>query len=226
MDSLEKKNTRFTRLSKIKCIILFLRMLYINDHLEDISAEQLEKAISSLPLWRRELALKFKHMEGRRECALAYLELCRGLHLEYGITEMPSFGYNQSGKPFLPGQSHIHFSLSHCKKAIGCYISSAPCGLDIECIRPAKETLVRYCMNEEECEQIFSAPNPDIAFSSLWTRKEAVFKLKGTGINDDIKDILSPRNAIGISILTVPNLYHGYILSVAQYSDVKIQLWK
>ena len=146
--------------------------------------------------------------------------------MEYGIKEMPSFGYNQSGKPFLSEQSHIHFSLSHCKKAIGCYISHAPCGLDIESIRSAKDSLVSYCMNEEECQQIFSAPNPDEAFITLWTKKEAVFKLKGTGINDDIKNILSPRNIEGISIQTVSNLYHGYILSVAQYSDAKIQLWK
>ena len=201
-------------------------MLYINDHLEDISAELLERAISSLPPWRRELTLKFKFPEGKRECALAYLELCRGLQLEYGITEMPTFSYNQSGKPFLPGQSRIHFSLSHCKKAIGCYISSVPCGLDIECIRPAKDSLVNYCMNEEECRQIFSTPNPDVAFITLWTKKEAVFKLKGTGINDDIKEILSPQNTEGISIQTVPNLFNGYILSVAQYSDAKIQLWK
>ena len=201
-------------------------MLYINDHLEDISAELAEKAIASLPAWRQELALKFKFPEGRRECALSYLELCRGLRLEYGIDTMPAFSYNQNGKPFLHAHPNIHFSLSHCKKAIGCYISSAPCGLDIECIRPAKETLVRYCMNEQECQQIFSSPYPDVAFIDLWTKKEAVFKLKGTGISDDIKDILSPQNTEGINLQTVPNLFNGYILSVAQYSDTKIQLWK
>ena len=201
-------------------------MLYINDHLEHISAELLEKSISSLPTWRREQALKFKFPEGRRECALAYLELCRGLRLEYGIDAMPPFSYNENGKPYLPTYPHIHFSLSHCKKAIGCYLSSAPCGLDIECIRPAKETLVRYCMNKEECHLIFSSPNPDVAFITLWTMKEAVFKLIGTGISDDIKEILSPQNTDGICIQTVQNLFNGYILSVAQYSNTKIQLWK
>ena len=207
-------------------LILLLRMLYINDHLEDISAVLLEKAISSLPVWRREQALRYKFPEGRRECALAYLELCRGLRLEYGITDMPLFSYNENGKPSLHAQPDIHFSLSHCKKAIGCYLSSAPCGLDIECIRPAKETLVKYCMNDNECHQIISAPTPDVAFITLWTRKEAVFKLKGTGINDDLKEILSPQNTEGINIQTVQNLFNGYILSVAQYSDTKIQLWK
>jgi len=202
-------------------------MLYINDHLEDISEELVEKAISSLPLWRREQALKFKYPEGQRECALAYLELCRGLQLEYNIREMPSFSFNKNGKPFLQTLPHIHFSLSHCKGVVGCFLSSAPCGLDIERIRPAKESLVRYCMNEEECQQIFSSPNPDAAFISLWTQKEAVFKLKGTGINDDIKNILSKENVRDISIITIPNLYRGYMLSAAQYStEKKLQLWK
>ena len=207
-----------------------LRMLYINDHLERIKEKQVEKAISLLPSWRREQALKYKHFEGKRECALAYLELCRGLRLEYNIPEMPLFSYDKHQKPSLYAYPHIHFSLSHCKEAIGCFISNAPCGLDIECLRSANETLVRYCMNEEECQQIFSSPNPDAAFISLWTKKEAVFKLKGTGINDDIKEILSQENTKDISIVTIPNLYRRYIISVAQYkSDItntEIQLWK
>lgn len=202
-------------------------MLYINDHIQDMTEELVEKAIGQLPSWRREEALKFKHLEGRKECALAYLELCRGMQLEYSISEKPPFSYNKSGKPLLPTFPHIHFSLSHCKEAVGCFVSDAPCGLDIECIRPAKETLVKYCMNEEECRQIFSSPNPDVTFICLWTRKEAVFKLLGTGIRDDIMDILSPQNTKDISIETVPNLFRGYIISAAQYSDkTKLQLWK
>ena len=205
-------------------------MLYINDHISSIPEEQVEKAILSLPVWRREQAMKFKHLQGRRECALAYLELCRGLQLEYGIPEMPDFSYTKEHKPELAAYPHLHFSLSHCREAVGCFLCNAPCGLDIECIRPARETLVRYCMNDEECSRIFSSPDPDVAFITLWTRKEAVFKLRGTGINDDIRDILSPENCRDISILTIPNLYRGYIISAAQYhsdnSNPKIQLWK
>ena len=207
-----------------------LRMLYINDHLERIKEKQVEKAISMLPSWRREQALKYKHFEGKRECALAYLELCRGLRLEYNITEMPLFAYDKNQKPSLDKYPHIYFSLSHCKEALGCFLSSVPCGLDIESIRPARKTLVEYCMNEEECRKIFSSSHPDATFISLWTRKEAVFKLQGTGINDNLKDILSPENTNDINIVTIPNLNRGYIISVAQYnSDItnsKIQLWK
>lgn len=225
--STRKKNTLFLFTIEIKYIILFLLMLYINDHLECISENLVEKAISSLPSWRREQTLKFKHLEGRRECALAYLELCRGLQLEYSINEMPLFTYSKEGKPSLHSLPQFHFSISHCKEAVGCLLSTVPCGLDIECIRPAKETLVRYCMNDEEYQEIFSSPNPDVAFITLWTMKEAVFKLQGTGINDNIKDILLPQNIQGISIITVPNLYRGYIISAAQYStDPKIRLWK
>lgn len=205
-------------------------MLYINDHLERIKEKQVEKAISLLPSWRREQALRYKHFDGKRECALAYLELCRGLRLEYNITEMPLFAYDKNQKPSLDKYPHIYFSLSHCKEALGCFLSSVPCGLDIESIRPARKTLVEYCMNEEECQQIFSSPSPDAAFINLWTKKEAVFKLRGTGINDDIREILSPENTKDINIVTIPNLYRGYIISVAQYksgiTNTKIQLWK
>ena len=187
----------------------------INDHIEDLSEAQTARLIASLPEWRRETALRFKHLQGRRECAVGYIELLRGLRLRFGIGGMPAFAYNEHDKPFLKEHPDIHFSISHCKAAVGCLVSNRPCGLDIECIRKAKDGLVRYTMSPEEVENIFADPCPDIAFTRLWTQKEAVLKLLGTGITDDLHHVLEPERLQGIRLKTVENLYRGYIYTIA-----------
>lgn len=190
-------------------------MLCINDHIADLDEAQTERLINSLPEWRRETALRFKHLQGRRECALGYIELLRGLRLRFGIDVMPTFSYNEHCKPFLAEHPDVHFSISHCKEAVGCFVADRPCGLDIECIRPAKESLVRYTMSPQEAESIFADPFPDIAFIRLWTQKEAVLKLLGTGITDDLHNVLEPKRLQGIALQTVENPYRGYIFSTA-----------
>jgi len=190
-------------------------MLCINDHIADLGEEQTEKLINSLPEWRREQALRYKHLQGRRECAAGYIELLRGLRLRFGIEGMPTFTFNEHGKPFLKEHPDVHFSISHCKEAVGCYVSDRPCGLDIEHIRKAKEDLVRHTMSPQEADEIFASPCRDIVFTRLWTQKEAVLKLAGTGIVDDLHGVLAPERLQGIELQTVENPYKGYIYTTA-----------
>jgi len=191
-------------------------MLFINDHIAELSEEQTERLISSLPEWRREQALRYKFLQGRRECAVAYVELLRGLRQQFGIYEKPVFSYNEHGKPYISQHPQVHFSLSHCKEAVGCFLGNLQCGFDVECVRTAKEDLVRHTMNKEEAESIFSSPSPDVAFTRLWTQKEAVLKLKGTGIIDDLHSVLSPANLQGIKLQVVENPSRGYVFSIAE----------
>ena len=190
-------------------------ILCINDHIAEMSEQQTEKLINSLPDWRREQALRFKHLQGRRECAVGYVELLRGMRQCFGISDFPSFIYNEHGKPLLKEYPDLYFSISHCKEAVGCFVSDRPCGFDVEYIRKAKPDLVRHTMSPEETESIFSNPFPDIAFTRLWTQKEAVLKLLGTGIVDDLHSVLKPEKLQGIELKTVENPYRNYIYTTA-----------
>lgn len=190
-------------------------ILCLNDHIADLSEEQTERLINSLPEWRREQALRYKHLQGRKECAIGYVELLRGLRERFDINEMPAFAYKEHGKPYLKEHPDIHFSISHCKEAVGCFVSNRPCGLDIERIRAAKPDLVRHTMSPEEAEGIFSNPFPDVAFTRIWTQKEAVLKLKGTGIVDDLHSVLKPDKLQGIELQTIENPYMGYVYTIA-----------
>ena len=190
--------------------------ILIDDKIREYTSEQIVQWLDELPEWRREQVLAYKHDMGRRQSLLAYRLLCQGLREEYGITEPPTFRYGEHGKPSaplyppsggdLPQQQTerstlkggdgggLHFSLSHCREAVACVIDEEPCGIDIECVeRQVKDSIIRYSMNEAEQNSILRLPpgeGREEAFLRLWTQKEAVLKLMGTGIRDTMKDVL------------------------------------
>ena len=187
-------------------------MLYLNTDIQSLSEADVERLIAELPAWRREPTLRIGSPELRRESVLAFHELQRGLREELGFSEVPPFSYNEHGKPLLAGYPDIWFSLSHCRSAVGCLIDSRPCGLDIERMRPVRESLVRYTMNELEQAEIARAADTATAFLTLWTRKEA---LLGTGISGGLRDALSPEQTEGIRLTTQLHAERGFVLSQA-----------
>lgn len=150
----------------------------------------LAEALSQISAERREKALKFRFEQGQRECVLAYLLLKRALKEVYGIDENPRLTEQADGKPVLTDYPHIHFNLSHCKNAVACVIGDEPVGVDVERIGRYTESLANYVMNEEEISRIGSSADPGREFIRLWTMKEALLKLTGEGIRDDLKKVL------------------------------------
>lgn len=186
-----------------------------------VCGESLQQLIDTLPPWRREQAMNYKFEAGRRENALSYLLLCQMLKEHMGIDAMPAFIIGEHGKPSLDLQScgtdtpPLHFNISHCKKGIACVISDdSEVGIDIECTGRYSESLSQYCMSDEENSRITQAPDADRLFTELWTRKEALLKLTGEGITDDIKNVLSSSRMDGVTITS----YHkkDYVFSLAE----------
>lgn len=171
----------------LRAFFFVSEMLYIDDHIWDFD---LEAALLELSPERREQALRYRHELGRRQCALAYLLLKRALHEGYGITGNPRFNYGEHGKPLLADYPDIHFSLSHCREAVACAVSDRPVGIDVESIGRYREQLAAYTMSEDERAAIAAAASPEVAFTRLWTMKEALLKCSGQGIVDGLKTVL------------------------------------
>ncbi len=162
-------------------------MLYLCD---EIGGFDLQAALADISDQRRQQALRFRHEQGQRLCVLAYRLLQQGLRQEYGIVEPPVFDYGPHGKPYIVGHPEIHFNLSHCREAALCVVSDRPVGADVESIRSYSPLLLRHTMNEAEIQQIESSVQPARAFIRLWTMKEAVLKLSGRGLTDNMPDVL------------------------------------
>ena len=163
-------------------------MIYLFDRLEQYTDEAHETHLALLPHWRREKALRYKKLDDRKRCVLAFVLLQRALHEEYGITEVPEFVYNEFGKPSLSNLP-IHFSLSHCKDAVACAVSEHNIGIDVESVVPYNSDVARRVCTASEIEALRCSSQKDMDFTTLWTKKEAVAKFEGLGLSMDLKKL-------------------------------------
>ncbi len=186
---------------------------YVRDDIHDISDTELQMILLWIPAWRREEALRFKHRQGQLECALSYMMLCQCISVNYGFDCQPHFVIGEHGKPTLKEYPDIHFNISHCKKAIAVAVNDSPIGIDVECIGRENDSLARYVLNDDELRQTEASEDPSALFAKYWTQKEAVFKFYGSGIRDDIKNLLV--NSDDVKITTTINKEKGYALSIA-----------
>lgn len=179
--------------------------------------EELLKLIDSLPEWRREAALKYRFEQGRRECCLSYLLLCDMLREHFGIKKPPRFVTGEHGKPTLDiSDRGISFNLSHCKRAVACIVSDAEeVGIDVECTGRYTAALADYCMSDAEREAIARAKCADTEFTTLWTQKEALLKLTGEGITDDLRTVLESSRIEGVSFSSGISADGQYAWSIA-----------
>ena len=156
----------------------------------EITGEVSCDILSQLPPWRLSKALSYKRDIDRFLCAKAYLLLKEGLREIYGIDEDVEFEYSPSGKPYLKGFEGIHFNISHCPKCVCCAISDSPVGIDVEEIQYDRALAETVC-NRNELDVILKSPHPEIEFTKLWTKKEALLKMTGEGLRNDLSDVLS-----------------------------------
>ena len=188
-------------------------MVYLNDQVDALDTDL---ALARVSAQRREQALRFRHEGGRRLCLAAYLLLMDGLREEYGLTEPPVFDYSSEGKPFVAARPDIHFSLSHSGTVALCAISDQPVGADVEVPRKISSSLIAYTMNDREQEQINASTDTAMRFLYFWTRKEAVLKLTGEGIRNDVKEVLAEEDKYQIETVQTEN----YIFSVAKFKNI------
>ena len=161
------------------------------DRMDECTEVEVQRMLPLVSAQRREQALRYKHTFGQFCCLKSWLML-KELMEQVGYNRIVSdeWTYNEYGKPFIHHTPYIiHFTISHCKAGIAVAMDDMPIGIDIESIRHADEELIRRTMNEAEQSQIHS----DRDFTRLWTQKEAVVKMLGTGIEsfEQLQNILS-----------------------------------
>ena len=201
-------------------------MLYrIFDDMTQCSEQEVARLLPLVSAQRREQALRYKHTFGQYCCLQSYKMLCE-LLAEWGrahptpytlhptlytLHPTPIFLYNDYDAPYIEGGPY--FSISHCKRGIAVAVSENPIGIDIEAIRTFSPELMRKTMSPAEQQRITSSATPDQEFIRLWTQKEALLKLQGTGIISDLHHVLT--HAQDVSWTEISPLDKGYICTIA-----------
>jgi len=119
----------------------------------------------------------------RRVVAHAVLRRVLGEHL--GIKPRDVRLQRQRwGKPVLAEATHpaVHFSLSYCADEAWLALASTPVGIDVERTAPDDwEAVARHVYAPAEQARLHASADRQQSFLNLWTAKEAVLKLWGTG---------------------------------------------
>lgn len=103
----------------------------------------------------------------------------------------------EHGKPYLAGADDFHFSISHAGAYVALAIDEQPVGIDVELVQ-IREAVARRFYSEREQEEIRFMQEADakddgkraeIAFTKIWTGKEAYLKYTGNGITNALAEI-------------------------------------
>lgn len=198
-----------------------------------IDNETFLRLLSEVSEQRRKKVLQYKFESGRIESLYAYLLLKEQLQKHYGIIGNPVFEEGEHGKPRIVAiendkenaaaiggnasrKDFPYFNFSHCKTGIACAVSDNPIGIDVERIgRKTDESLIRYVFNEEEASHVLSSDHQGVEFTRLWTTKEALVKLTGSGIADSeqLKSLLNDTS--NYDFLTEVNEEQAWVMSIA-----------
>lgn len=113
------------------------------------------------------------------------LRLLLGHYLGADPAAVPIW-YADGGKPHLPPEYPLHFNVSHTDGLAVYAVGSARVGVDVERSRPVPDAdgLVSRFFSRHDAEVFQSLPPADRldAFFRAWTRKEAVLKAVGRGV--------------------------------------------
>ena len=94
-------------------------------------------------------------------------------------------------KPFVGNDiaTSIHYNTTHSGNYVLIAIGQTPVGIDIENQEPMfpYQEILTHSFNRQEISCIEQAESPLKMFYTLWTRKEALLKATGKGIDDDMK---------------------------------------
>ncbi len=188
-------------------------MISIFDDMTQVTEAEVQRMLPLVDEQRRIEALRYKHVFGQFACLKSWLML-KELLTPLGINDM-EMGFNEHGKPFLAHHLEVHFNLSHCKNGIAVVVDPSPVGIDIESFRHSNLALIEKTMSPAEAEQILTSSDPVETFTQYWTKKEAVLKLRGTGIVNDLHHVLDGKD---YRLETHINREKSYAYSIAYHT--------
>ena len=141
---------------------------------------------------RLERAARYTNEDDRKRCLRAGFALDQALS-HIGLREKnTAVAYTPQGKPFLPDYPQWHMSLSHSGNWSVCVLADAPCAVDVQQYRAGSFLALAdryFSVSESMLLRTFSPHEQQRLFFRLWSAKECVLKLRGTGLSGSLSSV-------------------------------------
>ena len=198
-------------------------MLCVGLHLEDMAAWASQCAPFTTGQERQE-ASRFAHMADAVRHLAGRALARRMLSALGGQDSIAQFARSPYGKPFCP-QTTADFSISHSASMVWVALCrTAAVGIDVEHIRPLPDAAdLTGQLHPLERQALLALPAGDMekAFFRCWTRKEAVLKACGTGLNTPLHSFCVHTGQQGSGwILSAPAARAGVPQGAAPLPDL------
>lgn len=185
--------------------------VYIWEDIQKVSLDEVMRLFGILPEWRQNKVLGINNRSVRKESVLSFALLQVALETEFGIKDKLDVDYLEHGKPVLRHHHGVQFNLSHCREAVACAVGRHDVGIDVERRGRYNAILAQHVLSRNELRKMQNAPDVDLAFTSLWTKKEALLKMTGDGVGSNMNNVLDRPARYNASTFVAAN----YVCSVA-----------
>lgn len=145
--------------------------------------KSVSERLKQLPMLVSERILRKTEPAAQAGSLAGYLLVCH--LLSTGDSVLSGLHFSRTGKPLLPGTASFNFS--HAGDIVVATVGEAAIGIDVESVRPVNLSMYKDYCSDEEWLLIAHAHHPLTCFYQLWTRKEAVAKAMGTGVEHGLQ---------------------------------------
>ncbi|CAM1365612.1 putative phosphopantetheinyl transferase [Tenacibaculum sediminilitoris] len=148
-----------------------------------------QRYLNQMPPVIQQKIRSYKNWEDAHTSLVGKLLLIQALK-DIGLpnVDLSILKYNQYGRPYI--SEKIDFNISHSETLVTCVINmQGSVGIDVEKIKPIDKTDFYDCWTPKETEAIYKEPKEYHTFYTYWTKKEALVKAVGDGLNIPLKNI-------------------------------------
>ena len=151
--------------------------------------DELESFIKLIYYEKKNRISKYRHWDTKEKSIIGEILLKDNLMKNYKINYVDlKFYVNEYGKPYIENKN-IYFNISHSYDYVVSITADNPIGIDIEKIRDASIKDINQFATDNEKKYILKDNNNIMKrLWSIYTLKEAYFKMKGTNLNN-IKNV-------------------------------------
>ncbi len=155
---------------------------------DQLSDSLFETFLSALPEDIQRDITRYKFMNDRKLKLLGRLLIQYYHYINNILYHVSDIQYSDMGKPFL--EQGINFNITHSEKIVMVGFSDKIIGIDIEKDRGIGVDETYRFFHPDETKWIMDQPSLSKGFLRMWTRKEAYLKAIGTGISNNLQEIV------------------------------------